>query len=310
MYRKLIIFLTIVGVIALLAATAFAQGPGRRGGDGDRGQGMRPVFGKILSISADSITVEPMIPQEMLDRMAENGRELPDLPDEITVGIDDSTQFYFDSAEASASAFSVGDEIVIVASGKDNPMAKKVADPATAREYLKNKMGNRGGGQGMRGGQGNRGGGQDGRGQGGNRGAPPVFGEITAMNGDSATIRIELPDFILERMQESGREMPADLPSEVTVTLGDKMRFAQNSEQVDENPFGVGDMVVVVVRRGGGDTPVAFLMADWASAEARMGQGMGGRGVRDGSGSGCEPGEDGDEDGAKQKRRRPNRKSR
>ena len=291
MDRRLLIFLIIAGAALLLIGVASAQGRGPRGGegpaggDGPRGPRALPVFGEILSITDGEIVIAPALPPGVEERLAQDGREPPELPDRIVISLTDETEFFQDGRKATGGAFSEGDEVVIIPGpGTDGePMALRVADPETAKEYLK-QQGRGPGRMGQSGempergdmpSRGRRMGDGEGRmSQGGPGGPPrPVFGSITAIDGDSVTVKFELPDFVLKHIEEAGGEPPGDLPESVTLALGERTRFVVAGEPVDGNPFGEGDRVAVVLRPAREGEAVAMVMSDWQSAEERMAQG-------------------------------------
>lgn len=300
MKMKWIMAILVILALVIPITMAVAQGPGGR--DGQHPGLGRLVYGVITSIDASRMVVEPRIPPGLASRMAEAGRELPELPAEIVLTLEAGTEYFKDGAAASADSFKTGDTVVIVTARDDGEtrVAQKIADPETAREYIKKRMGEGGPGmrdgdgrgmregkgwgmrdgegQGMRGGdgpgmrdgegRGMRGGGPGG--PGGERRGRPAFGEIIAISDGQITIRPEIPEFVLAKMAEHGMEPPTDLPAEVDLSLCDRTRYVQNSEMVDENPFGVGDMVAIMAGRGAGDMPTAYLMSDWASAEVKL----------------------------------------
>ncbi len=305
----------------LLSTAALAQWGPDGGNQGRRGQG-RLAYGVITQLSDTLLVIEPRIPAEMAERLTEMGRELPELPAELRFAIDDGTRFHYLGEQADFSAFAIGDEIVVRGGpGEgDDPVARRVADAETARQFIRERLGQRGQGWGQDGeGPGRRGDGQ-GPGWGGGDGGPgmgqgpgmrggmgqgmrggmgarirPVFGTITALSDDSITISIEIPGFVQAKLDERGIELPADIPDSVTLSISERTHYAQSSEEVDAMPFGVGDQVAVLAGAGeffGG--PVACIISDYASAEARMaeigrrgGPGIGGRnGERAGRGDG------------------------
>ena len=296
------IVITVAALLSVaLAATALAAGQERQrqgnhpaigqqgepGGQFERGKGMlqRVVFGNITSISGNTLTVKPELPPELLDRLAEHGVESPQLPDAVSLVVNDDSKLFMSSGPAQLGDFKTGDKIVAFCDKAEDGSSRKVlrmADADTARQMIAQRMqgqGGPGGGQGMgRGGEGGPGRfGQD-QGPGGEGGLRdkmrPVFGTITSLTDDSVTIKIEIPDFVLDRMQENGRELPADIPSEVTLKYGDRTRFIVNGEPVDGMPFKVGDQVVAMGIKLEGDVAAAAI-ADMASAKQRMEEGGG-----------------------------------
>jgi len=337
MFKRVIWIAIIIGVVAALATVAIAQDRQRdrqRGG----GPGGPPVlYGAITALTSDSLTLKPEIPERMRQRMEKRGRELPELPESLTVSLGDDTKWYFNNAEGSASDFAVGDKIVVrIGGGEDGPLALAVADPKTAFMYIAEKLRERGpGGPGMRGGPGMMGGpggpgmqggpGPDGLdeygqpggpgefggpggpggpegqggpggpgGMGGERRGRPVFGTISALSADSITVTPEVPDFIASKMEERGMKLPTDLPSSVTLAIGEKTQYAENGELVEKDPFAVGDKVAIMARRGEDDQPVAVVISDYATAKQKMEQRMERRAERRGQGEGRKKGQAGD----------------
>jgi hypothetical protein len=158
--RRYVSMVALSLILGLWASLAFAQGGPDPGGPGGRmgpRQGPPPViFGEITALSTDSLTLKPEVPERMKERMKERGREMPKLPDSITVQFGPETKWYFGGAEGKAKDFHVGDKVVVkVARGQDeeSPVAEAVADPETARQYIMQRMGGRGqGGPGQNGG--------------------------------------------------------------------------------------------------------------------------------------------------------------
>lgn len=286
----------ITGLLVLvLASTAYAK-PDYAGPRGGRERG-KPLFGEILSISEGSITIAPKIPDFIAEKMAERGMELPtDLPNEATISLTVDTKWFVDSEKADASSFAVGDLVAIVIKPNNDgqPTALKVADAQTAKQFIKQqlqeRMGQPGGdnggwqGRGQDGQQGqgkrNQRGGQGNRGQGGGPKGRPAFGEITAIDGDSITIRPQVPEFILAKIAERGVEQEFELPDELKFSLSDKTRFVVNGEPAESNPFSVGDLVAVM--GGSGEAKAAFAVVDYATVKAKMNEG--GQGPRGGQG--------------------------
>ncbi|HES58080.1 MAG TPA: hypothetical protein ENO21_01475, partial [Firmicutes bacterium] len=235
MNSKHIMFGALILALVLAATSAFAQGgpgqgQGQRGRDGGPGrEGPRPVFGELVAIDGDSWTIAPQIPEFIEERMEERGRDLPELPAEITVLITERTWFTYGGEDAVAEDFAIGDMVVVVPRRtKDGPVAMHVADAESAKEFI---------GQRMREFRDERGPGMGpgmGPGPAGERGPRPAFGVITAIDGDSLTIEPEVPQFVLDRMAERGVEREFDLPAELTVTIGERTRFMVAGEPVDE----------------------------------------------------------------------------
>jgi len=294
MLTRFIIPIAAGALAVLLVGSALAQGRAEGRGQGPMG-GML-VYGVITQIDATQIVIEPQLPPDMADRMAESGRELPELPDEVVIPLADDTKYRLAGEDAERSAFSVGDTVVVMRGrGEDGPgAAKAVADPDSARKFAKRMMGNRG--QGRRGqqGPGMRGGGEGpgrmrgagGEGPGGMLGRP-VFGEIIKISGDELTVKIEIPDFILDKLDEAGRELPEDMPEEITLIVGERTRYLAGGEMNAESPFNVGDSIAAMTRLNINDEPEALVISDLAGAEefmARMRERRGGeRGPEDGN---------------------------
>lgn len=122
-------------------------GPGGPGGPG--GERKRPGFGVITAISADSITIKPEIPGFIKERMAEGGRELPELPDSVSGKLSSDTKYFKNSEKASRSDFQVGDKVAILAEGgKGGLTAIVVSDWASAEARMERAL-QRGGGEGQ-----------------------------------------------------------------------------------------------------------------------------------------------------------------
>lgn len=288
----------LIGLVALVMATsAFAKpdNAAKRGG-GQRGG---PMFGEILSISADSITIAPSLPDFVKERMADRSLDVPtDLPSEVTIALTSDTKWVAGGEKADASSFAVGDMVVIATKPTDDGQlaAIKVADVESAKQAIsqdRQKRGEkekRGGGQGVqqRQGQGMR---SQRGGQGGNhKRQRPAFGEIIAMDEGSITIRPEIPAFIQAKMDERGFDKEIELPAELVFGLGEKTRYVVDGEPSESNPFSIGDKVAVSGGKGG--QKPAFAVADYATVEARM-KGMDGKGQRVGKGQGGKQGRKG-----------------
>ena len=98
----------------------------------------------------------------------------------------------------------------------------------------------------------------------------PVFGEIIALSDGVMTIRVEIPEFIQERMDDRGIEPPLDMPDTVELSIAEKARFFQEGNPTDAMPFGVGDRVAVIAGMGGFGLPQAWLISDYDTAMQRM----------------------------------------
>jgi len=233
-----------LGVLAL-ATIVLAQGPGE-----GRGQG-RAAFGIITEISDSILVIEPRIPDLMAERMAERGRSLPELPAELRFTIDDTTEFYLAGESTDASAFAIGDEVVVAGrrGDSDTSVARKVADPETARQYFEQGMGQRG--EQMR------------------ERMRPTFGEITALSDSEVTISTEIPDFVQAMLDERGITPPADMPSSVTLRVGERAKFFVEGVETEGNPFQVGDKVALIAGLDGEQQKTAWVMSDYASAQTK-----------------------------------------
>jgi hypothetical protein len=98
----------------------------------------------------------------------------------------------------------------------------------------------------------------------------PVFGEITALSDGVMMIKVEIPEFIQERMEERGIEIPMDIPDTVELSIADKARFFQDGNPADSMPFSVGDRVAVIAGMGAFGEPQAWMISDYATARQRM----------------------------------------
>jgi hypothetical protein len=243
----------------------------------------RIVMGEITSINGDTFTVKPELPQELIDRLAEHGVEPPALPASVTLKVDQDSKLMLKGEEATLGDFKAGDKIMAFCEkgGSDKERTvKRMADAESARKFMEERRDHKGPGMmgpdapGM------------GMGSGGPEGGPgaaggfrdhmrPVFGKITKLTDSEVTIKVEVPDFVAERMKEKGKDLPADMPSEVTLKIGDRTRYIVNSERVDAMPFKVGDSVAAMGIKLD-DTLAAAVISDLASAKARMEQGPGG----------------------------------
>ena len=122
-------------------------GPG-----GERGMRRPPAMGSITAISADSITITPMIPQELQQKMQEHGRELPELPASLSWSIDSETRFVTVDGKQDTNPFSVGD-VVVVLGPPEKGSARAIVSPEAARERIEQAMEGRGGPGGKKGGR-------------------------------------------------------------------------------------------------------------------------------------------------------------
>jgi hypothetical protein len=232
------------------------------------------MFGKITAIADGKITVKPEIPDWIKQRMEENGRQLPQLPDSISFGVDSNTQYMLKGAPAKLSDFKVGDEIAAMLNGparKGDAVALRLADAASARQEFEKRGGGFGGREGGPGGR-------------------PLFGTVTTVDKNTITIKPEVPDFIAQRMEARGKQPKDKLPAQITVSLSSSTKYFQNSQAVTADPFKAGDKVAIMPAPpsdgpGGEAGLTAAVVSDYATAQARMkdhaGQG-GGRGKRGG----------------------------
>ena len=301
--KRLAIIASVGGLVLLLFAVAMAQGG--PGPDGGRQMRRPPIlFGTITGIDSNSVTIHPEIPEQMRQRMEENGRELPKLPESITVKFNDQTKWYFDGKEGSRTDFSKGDQIVVkVGKGDQNSAAAEIiADPGTAREFIMQRIQERrGGGSGMGMGPG------QGRGEGRQMRRPPVlFGTITELSQNSLTIHPEMPEQMKQRMEQRreqrGREMP-QLPESITLNVGPDTKWYLDGKAAERADFSKGDKAVIKVSAGEGTTPVAEIVADPKTArelimkklqgrrQGRDGEGRQGMGMGPGGGQEMGPGD-------------------
>ncbi len=282
-----------VGVLALLllGTTAWAQGgQGRRGGgaDGEGRQGRlldRVAYGEIISISAEEIVIIPQIPEDMAQRIQDSGRDMPELPAQLSIMLSEDTKFVLDSGMASIADFQAGDQVVVTRDRDGN--ARSISDLASAQQFMQQRAGQRGNGDGQgrgfgQGGQRGPGGpgGEGGRGGRGGERRPPAMGSITAISADSITIAPMIPEEMKQRMQEHGRELP-ELPASITWSIDSETRYVTIEGRQDSNPFSVGDIVVVM---GPPDDGSAKAIVSEEAAREHMQQrgGEGGPGGRQG----------------------------
>ncbi len=298
-------------LVTALAAAALAAGQGRERRQAARNQEPgagapsgrigrmqdmpdRIVLGEITSIDGDTVTVKPELPPELLDRLAEHGVEPPALPASIKIKVTADSKLLQSSGPAHLESFKVGDKIAAFCdtdADGSSLTVRRMADADTARqavERFRAKGGSgRGLGPGAQGGPGRPGlGPLDGAGAPGmglGPGAdlrdrmPPVFGKITSVTDDEISLKVEIPDFILERMTGMGREIPEDLPDEVTVKYGERTRFRAHGGFADSLPFKVGDLVMAVVVRNEEELG-AVMICDLATVKERLEEGFGGMG--------------------------------
>jgi hypothetical protein len=301
--KKLLIVLGAVGLMIALAGVALAvpqgqggqgkgEGKGRqgqpregKGGEGKEGRGgggarAGVVFGTLQYVSGSTWTIKPEIPPHMKERREGNGKEMPKLPEKVIVTVNSSTKFWLNGAASSAGAFDTGAQVVVKL---DKPLrdggsvAVAVADPETAREYIMEKIKERGG-PGGEGGPGRGGPGAEGR-----PGHRPMFGTITAVSASSITIKPEVPQFIKDKMAEKmgqreggagkgkGEGRNRALPGSITVSLSGDTKYFENSAEKDSNPFAKGDKVAIMAE-GEPGSATAKAVSDYASAQQRMKQ--------------------------------------
>jgi hypothetical protein len=297
--KRVIMITSLVFAVMLLVTAAMAQpGAGRQGREG-RQDGERPdrppvIFGVITEIGNGELTIRPEIPEQMRERMKENGREMPDLPESITMTYGEKTKWIFEGEAGSVKDFKTGDQVVVrvvAVPGADGPAAGIVSDPKSARDFMQKMRKNRqgggeedgpgmgpGGGPGMgmgpgegmgMGPQGMGPGAGAGKGQRGERRERPAFGTILKISADSVTIKPEIPEFMQKAMKERGRELP-DLPKKLTFALATDMKVMKDGKVVKNGGFEKGDKVVLRLGPGDGEQPVVVMMCDAASAKQLM----------------------------------------
>jgi len=240
---------------------------GPEGGPGGQGERRGPppgiVFGTLQSVSGSTWTIKPEIPPKMKERMEQKGRDIPALPDKVTVTVNGSTKYYLNGKEAKAGSFPTGVQLVVKL---DKPLreggsvAQIVADPETARQMIMEKFKGRGG----EGGPG---------GQGDGKRPRPVFGTITSVSSDSVTVKPEVPQFIIDKLPNKGEKLEGKLPDSITVKLDSQTKFVVNSEPQQSNPFAQGDKVAIVGDGEKGNL-TARVVSDFASFQKRIEQRM------------------------------------
>lgn len=103
----------------------------------------------------------------------------------------------------------------------------------------------------------------------------PLLGVITARDGDKVTVRPELPDWAVTRLEQRGRELP-QLPDSVTFWIGTDTRAFVNGAPAHTSSFKVGDRIAAGLERGKeGKEPTARRIADDATAQqfaAKLGE--------------------------------------
>jgi len=126
---------------------------------------MRPIFGEITALSADSVTITPEVPEFIQNMLDERGIEPPaDLPESITLALAERTRFVLDGEPVEDNPFKVGDQVALMA-GPDREGERAVwamSDYATAEarmEEMQERVGP-GGPGGQHGPRGHRRGGQ------------------------------------------------------------------------------------------------------------------------------------------------------
>jgi hypothetical protein len=279
---KLIGMITALALALLLGQAALAEqggGSGKRQGRGGQSQDgpRRPpvVFGVLQSVSGDSWTIKPQVPPHRQERMEKNGKQPPQLPDQITVTVNAATKYWLNGAASSAGAFKAGDQLVVKLQKQDDgrKLAMAIADPETAREFILEKMKEgREGGKGKGGGKGGKAKGRGGQGQAGKpRGPRPMFGTITAVSSSSLTIRPEVPAFLSAKLPQKGDKLAGELPESITVALGSETKFIVNKQEQSSNPFSSGDRVAIVPQ-GEPGSATARIVSDYTSAQARLEQ--------------------------------------
>jgi hypothetical protein len=258
--------------IGLLASAALANQGGGKGEGKGRGEGRREggppgvVFGTLKSKNGNTWTIKPEIPPHMRERMEDKGREMPKLPDSITVTVSDQTKFWLDGAASSAKAFETGTQIVVKLdkpAREGGSKAVAVADPETARQYILEKMKERGG----PGGEGGPGG-PDGE----RRGPRLIFGTVSSVSGSSMTVKPEVPDFLKDMLPNKGEKLgkfEGKLPESISVSLDSQTKYVVDKQEQSSNPFKSGDKVAILPE-GQPGSATARIVSDYASAKARM----------------------------------------
>jgi len=257
------ILLVVGALVGVLMLTVFAIAQSGTDDRPQRGERMnRPVYGTIIQIDVNLLVVKPQIPAFIEERLAEHDQPLPELPAEVQLKLNSNTEFFREGELVSRTEFAVGDIVVVQVhrgADPDNPLALRVADEETARRAIQQVMHE------FR----ERRAGSEDRDRGG-RQIHPVFGEIISTADGEVTIAVEIPDFIQAELTERGIELPADLPSEVTLRIAARTKFIVQGEEVTENPFAVGDKVAVIAGPGREGEPAAWAMSDYDSAQRRM----------------------------------------
>jgi len=89
-----------------------------------------------------------------------------------------------------------------------------------------------------------------------------VYGEITAIDGDTYTITPSIPEFFKEKMDEHGIHVDIDLPASATVTVTSDTKFLINGAEGAFDDFGVGDIIMAVGKDDGSFNITARRVAD------------------------------------------------
>jgi hypothetical protein len=274
--KKLVGIVSILAMTVLLSQIAVAaqgggKGKGRGQGQGD-GEHRRPpvVFGVLQSVSGSTWTIKPEIPPHMRERAEDKGRDLPQLPEHITVTVNEQTKFWLDGQSSSASSFQSGDEIVVKLdkpAKQGGSLAVAVADPETARKYILEKMKERRGDGANQEGEGRRG---------ADRRPRLIFGTVTSASGSSLTVTPEIPEFLKDALPNKGEKLDkieGKLPASITVSLNEGTKFVVDKEEQSGNPFRNGDKVAILPQGEPGNAS-ARIVSDYASAKARIQQRM------------------------------------
>ena len=120
-------------------------------GDGDwqrrghRGRRAHPVYGEIAAIDGDVITITPMIPEiiaqkieeHMAERDVDSDKAWPhELPAEITLLMTDETKFIIGDGELDSNPFVVGDTVVVKAGRSEEVDMKIVRSISEGAGYI------------------------------------------------------------------------------------------------------------------------------------------------------------------------------
>jgi hypothetical protein len=97
---------------------------------------VRPLFGEIVALTSDSVTLSLEIPDFVQLKLEERGLAPPDeMPHEITLTLSDNAKFFVQGDEATGIPFVVGDEVAVMAgpSAGDAPAVWIMSDYESAR---------------------------------------------------------------------------------------------------------------------------------------------------------------------------------